>query len=234
MESNESQPDTPLKVLGRKVKRRRVKLQMKYAKDLAKKMDITPRVVGDIENGRRSVSEATYDALELVLEWAPGSVDQILAGGEPTESESPIKDFAIRTHGAPSDVAPDAERLFGEWADLYTQLLPVEFRYATTRGLDLAEAQEELRDILDMAQNAAKDGRMWTPPWKWNRPGRPWSEAWWKTKEAAEFHAEVRRAFGAEYDKKERLKRTLVSDPDESLPAAANEGAIEEPGEFNT
>lgn len=37
------------------------------------------------EKGTKRTAEYIYGPMERVLGWAPGSVDQILAGGEPTE-----------------------------------------------------------------------------------------------------------------------------------------------------
>jgi len=43
------------------------------------------RTLSDIENGVRKASPGTYAMLENKLGWAPGSIDTILAGGEPKE-----------------------------------------------------------------------------------------------------------------------------------------------------
>jgi len=43
------------------------------------------RTLADIENGVRKASPGTYAMLENKLGWAPGSIDTILAGGEPKE-----------------------------------------------------------------------------------------------------------------------------------------------------
>ncbi len=43
------------------------------------------RTLSDIENGVRKASPGTYAMLENKLAWAPGSIDTILAGGEPKE-----------------------------------------------------------------------------------------------------------------------------------------------------
>ena len=44
------------------------------------------RTLADIEHGVRKASPGTYAMLENKLAWAPGSIDTILAGGEPTET----------------------------------------------------------------------------------------------------------------------------------------------------
>ena len=43
------------------------------------------RTLSDIEHGIRKASPGTYALLENKLSWAPGSIDTILAGGEPKE-----------------------------------------------------------------------------------------------------------------------------------------------------
>src|ERR1700751_79973 len=53
--------------------------------DLANSLQFTVRTLSDIENGVRKASPGTYAMLENKLAWAPGSIDTILAGGEPKE-----------------------------------------------------------------------------------------------------------------------------------------------------
>src|SRR5262245_64445049 len=53
--------------------------------DLASGLEFTVRTLADIENGVRKASPGTYATLENELAWAPGSIDTILAGGEPKE-----------------------------------------------------------------------------------------------------------------------------------------------------
>ena len=51
--------------------------------DLADSLQFTVRTLADIEHGVSKASPGTYAMLENKLSWAPGSVDTILAGGEP-------------------------------------------------------------------------------------------------------------------------------------------------------
>ena len=70
--------------LGEVVVRDRVKAGMKTTKALAERMGRSPRLVGDIENGRRtSYSSSTKVALEQALGWWTGAVEAVLRGGEP-------------------------------------------------------------------------------------------------------------------------------------------------------
>ena len=54
--------------------------------DLANSLQFTVRTLADIEHGVRKASAGTYAILENKLGWAPGSIDAILAGGEPNET----------------------------------------------------------------------------------------------------------------------------------------------------
>jgi transcriptional regulator with XRE-family HTH domain len=71
--------------LGHHIVSRRVALGYRTRTDLANSLNLTVRTLADIENGVRSASRGTYAMLENKLGWAPGSVDAILAEGEPEE-----------------------------------------------------------------------------------------------------------------------------------------------------
>jgi hypothetical protein len=74
-----------LQRLGRHVVSRRVALGYRTRTELANSLMFTVRTLADIENGVRRASPGTYAMLENKLGWAPGSIDTILAGGEPKE-----------------------------------------------------------------------------------------------------------------------------------------------------
>ncbi|OBG60353.1 MULTISPECIES: helix-turn-helix domain-containing protein [unclassified Mycobacterium] len=71
--------------LGHHIVSRRVALGYRNRTDFADSLQFTVRTLSDIENGVRRASPGTYAMLENKLGWAPGSVDTILAGGEPRE-----------------------------------------------------------------------------------------------------------------------------------------------------
>ena len=75
-----------LERLGHHVVSRRVALGYRNRTDLADGLQFTVRTLADIEHGVRKASAGTYAILENKLGWAPGSIDTILAGGEPTET----------------------------------------------------------------------------------------------------------------------------------------------------
>ena len=74
-----------LERLGHHVVSRRVALGFRNRTDLAASLQFTVRTLSDIEHGVRKASPGTYAMLENKLSWAPGSIDTILAGGEPQE-----------------------------------------------------------------------------------------------------------------------------------------------------
>ena len=75
-----------LERLGHHVMSRRVALGYRNRTDLADSLQFTVRTLADIEHGVRRASPGTYAMLENKLAWAPGSIDTILAGGQPNET----------------------------------------------------------------------------------------------------------------------------------------------------
>jgi hypothetical protein len=71
--------------LGHHIVSRRIALGYRTRTDLADSLQFTVRTLADIEHGARKASPGTYAMLENKLSWAPGSIDTILAGGEPEE-----------------------------------------------------------------------------------------------------------------------------------------------------
>jgi hypothetical protein len=74
-----------LERLGHHIVSRRVALGYRNRTDFANSLQFTVRTLSDVENGVRKASPGTYAMLENKLGWAPGSIDTILAGGEPKE-----------------------------------------------------------------------------------------------------------------------------------------------------
>ncbi|MGZ4552744.1 MAG: hypothetical protein ACXVXQ_04490 [Mycobacteriaceae bacterium] len=81
-----------LERLGHHVVSRRVALGYRNRTDLADSLQFTVRTLADIEHGVRKASPGTYAMLENKLAWAPGSIDTILAGGEPKEQVVTLRD----------------------------------------------------------------------------------------------------------------------------------------------
>jgi len=70
---------------------RRVALGYRNRSDLAGSLQLTVRTLADVEHGVRKASPGTYAMLENKLSWAPGSIDTILAGGDPRELVSTLR-----------------------------------------------------------------------------------------------------------------------------------------------
>ena len=75
-----------LQRLGHHIVSRRVALGFRNRTDLADSLQFTVRTLADIEHGVRKASPGTYAMLENTLAWAPGSIDTILADGDPKET----------------------------------------------------------------------------------------------------------------------------------------------------
>ena len=80
-----------LERLGHYIVSRRVALGYRNRTDLANSLQFTVRTLADIEHGVRKASPGTYAILENKLAWAPGSIDTILAGGEPKETVTELR-----------------------------------------------------------------------------------------------------------------------------------------------
>ena len=104
-----------LERLGHQIVSRRVALGYRNRTDLANSLQFTVRTLSDIENGVRKASPGTYAMLENKLGWAPGSIDTILAGGEPKEVAVELRqtrpNTLSRTHTEVVSRAPTEELL---------------------------------------------------------------------------------------------------------------------------
>jgi hypothetical protein len=74
-----------LERLGYLIVSHRVAMGYRNRTELANSLQLTARTLSDIEHGARKASPGAYAMLENKLDWAPGSIDTILAGGEPKE-----------------------------------------------------------------------------------------------------------------------------------------------------
>jgi hypothetical protein len=88
-----------LERLGHHVVSRRVALGYRNRTDLAESLQFTVRTLADIEHGTRKASPGTYAMLENKLAWAPGSIEAILDGREPTELVSTLRRATTMTQG---------------------------------------------------------------------------------------------------------------------------------------
>jgi hypothetical protein len=94
--------------LGHHIVSRRVALGYRTRTDLANSLKFTVRTLSDIENGVRKSSPGTYAMLENKLRWPPGSIDTILAGGEPKEFAVKLRPTTPRTHAYTTEALSNA------------------------------------------------------------------------------------------------------------------------------
>lgn len=71
--------------LSEAMEKRRLELRMKWTQ-VAERADLSQAGLGAIRRGERSPSPLTRARIEHALQWAPGSVDAIMAGGEPANA----------------------------------------------------------------------------------------------------------------------------------------------------
>lgn len=80
----------PLERLGKLVVARRKGQGWATREQFASNIDLTYRVLTDLENGKRQLGPKAYATIERALDWKPGSVDRILAGGDPMPEDALI------------------------------------------------------------------------------------------------------------------------------------------------
>jgi transcriptional regulator with XRE-family HTH domain len=108
--------------VGRIVARRRLELGMDAAQ-LARTAAVDPKTVASLEHGERWPRDRSRVSIESALGWKAGSLDDIRAGGEPTQvvSGDPLDSYStdylldvIRRRMTPSDNLPLAARTSDE------------------------------------------------------------------------------------------------------------------------
>lgn len=104
------------------VRRRRDALRMTQD-DLVEASGLSGFSITKIENAKARLRATSRRQLEVGLSWAPGSVSDILAGGEPTESPE--------ADPMPRDAIPDI-------ADAILEIMRTEGREAGEAALDRA------------------------------------------------------------------------------------------------
>lgn len=82
--------DMPRDRLAARMRNRRIALRMTKT-DAASRTGVARNTWSDAEEGVRDVQTKMYAGIEAALRWEPGSVQRILAGGEPTELPGPVR-----------------------------------------------------------------------------------------------------------------------------------------------
>ena len=99
-----------LKRLGHHIINRRVALGYRNRTDLAHTLPLTVRTLSDIELGVRKASPGTYAMLENKLNWTPGSINTILAGGNNPTPRQPDTLTDPLTHATTEDLLTELRR----------------------------------------------------------------------------------------------------------------------------
>lgn len=96
--------------LSEAMDRRRLELRLKWTQ-VADRADLSQAGLGAIRRGERSPSALTKARIEHALEWAPGSVDAILAGDGPASASAGVSQAVL-------ELQAEHEHLTGSLAEL--------------------------------------------------------------------------------------------------------------------
>lgn len=80
--------------VGKKIAYRRNELRLSQ-KEVAIVADVSPRTIHNLESGSTWPHASNRIAIERALRWAPGSLDAIKNGGEPTELAEPAETVGV-------------------------------------------------------------------------------------------------------------------------------------------
>lgn len=141
--------------IGETVVKRRTELGLSRAA-AAKLASVDPKTLQSLERDERWPHDTSRVKIERALRWAPGSLDAIKNGGEPTELQQPPETPPVVKHPLPQPGAGGGVDDLGELRESIRHLdsLPV---YAQRVVLD--QAVDELRRAVD-ALDSGRRGRL--------------------------------------------------------------------------
>ncbi len=93
-------------------------------KQVSDKAGLSPQGLRDVRAGEGAIRPLTKRGLEDALEWAPGSVDAVLAGGEPSSASDGLQRV--------DENLDEKARILGEIDDLLKRATPRQSRVALT------------------------------------------------------------------------------------------------------
>lgn len=129
--------------LGRYVVARRTELRFRSRTDFAAAVQLSARLLADIEKGRRSnFDPVTLAAVEAALGWETGSVGEVLGGGEPRVRHG------ATAHPSPLPPGPSADRL--------KVVDEIDLIYAS-RSMSALQKLEAIRKVLQLRAQAETD-----------------------------------------------------------------------------
>ncbi|MET0419572.1 MAG: hypothetical protein ABW022_26455 [Actinoplanes sp.] len=135
--------------LGQHVTARRIELGYRRREDLTTAFEgISQRTLGDIESGRREgYHRNTLATLEHALQWAPGSMNAILDGGEPvTQAPAGAPPAANSSDSALAAVMRSDKLTESDKAKIVKVLIAEQQRFERERA---ARAQELIQIFAD-------------------------------------------------------------------------------------
>lgn len=114
----------------------------------------SPALLRTIESGRaRSMSRSKRRDLERVLGWRLGSVDDILAGGEPADASEPVEIQGIQQHLGPDGkpVGYEAANKPGEFDLMKFMGLAIVANALSEAASDLADGEGSQERLISLA-----------------------------------------------------------------------------------
>jgi hypothetical protein len=140
-------PETPRDRLRRLVVERRLDRQLSVSK--ARKIAAIARGTWiALESGERETEAYNFAGIERALRWAPGSIDAILKGGDPTPL--PVDEVA--------PAPPEPERPTSDWEQRLVKVREVAANPDRSPGLrawarrQITQIEEEIEAILEAAE----------------------------------------------------------------------------------
>ena len=111
---------------------------MVTTKALAEKAKLSPRMLGDVENGRRTnFSTGAKAQIEHALNWMYGSVDDILAGYNPTVADEELLGSSYEPPNEMDDFAIEERIIEQSWEEAHDLVSAI---------VALEQPTEELRE----------------------------------------------------------------------------------------
>lgn len=162
--------------------------------ELAREAQVDVKTLRSLEAGERMPRDSTKAKLERALQWAPGSINAVLAGEDPKPYLDPtVLDPSVGT-GAFLQTALDSTDEIMSTVLRYdaarAEVNRLEWEYSRLREIDdINDATEELDEVVEMLHER-RGGRPWTPPWDpavaetYGPEAEPWSSSWWWFRES--------------------------------------------------
>lgn len=125
--------------LGEEVKRRRGYLGFKSRREFAEATDFPAKTLSDLEQGKRTTfTPDTFARLEGALQWESGSVQAVLAGGDPKPAlEVRLQDLAVD---------PRSLERYGDDLELYNTIADADL--SPVEAFQLVLAVRQRRAVL--------------------------------------------------------------------------------------